>query len=183
MTSQISYAVLGLALAAASPARAQTAIPAPAETVVTVPPSGTLVTQQPLLSAQAETVVTQPMQTIRTVETVRTVRPAHGRARSTVRRQTVTTTRQTIVRRDMAPAQTVVAPAVATTYPLYDAYSQPLYDTVVPAPPPPAGTTPVQSVAPAPLVNPIPQYRYVYEPDRILVIDPNTNIAIQAIPR
>jgi hypothetical protein len=28
-----------------------------------------------------------------------------------------------------------------------------------------------------------PVYRYVYEPDRILVIDPATNIAIQAIPR
>jgi len=26
-------------------------------------------------------------------------------------------------------------------------------------------------------------YRYVYEPDRILVIDPTTNIAVQAIPR
>jgi len=26
-------------------------------------------------------------------------------------------------------------------------------------------------------------YRYVYEPDRILVIDPVTNIAVQAIPR
>jgi hypothetical protein len=30
---------------------------------------------------------------------------------------------------------------------------------------------------------PIPGYRYVYEPDRILVIDPYTNIAVQAIPR
>ena len=29
----------------------------------------------------------------------------------------------------------------------------------------------------------IPVYRYVYEPDRILVVDPATNIAIQAIPR
>jgi len=33
-------------------------------------------------------------------------------------------------------------------------------------------------VAPAPVI-----YRYVYEPDRILVIDPTTNIAVQAIPR
>ena len=46
--------------------------------------------------------------------------------------------------------------------------------------------------AAAPLVGPtapmvagtaLPLYRYVYEPDRILVIDPVTNIAIQAIPR
>jgi hypothetical protein len=29
----------------------------------------------------------------------------------------------------------------------------------------------------------VPVYRYVYEPDRILVVDPVTNIAIQAIPR
>jgi len=31
--------------------------------------------------------------------------------------------------------------------------------------------------------NPIPMYRYVYEMDRILVIDPHTGIAVQAIPR
>jgi hypothetical protein len=29
----------------------------------------------------------------------------------------------------------------------------------------------------------MPAYRYVYEADRILVIDPYTNIAVQAIPR
>jgi hypothetical protein len=28
-----------------------------------------------------------------------------------------------------------------------------------------------------------PAYRYVYEPDRILVIDPTTGIAVQSIPR
>ena len=44
------------------------------------------------------------------------------------------------------------------------------------------------TVAPAPVVAaPIATqpiiYRYVYEPDRILVIDPATNIAVQAIPR
>jgi hypothetical protein len=26
-------------------------------------------------------------------------------------------------------------------------------------------------------------YRYVYEPDRILVIDPNSGVAVQSIPR
>jgi hypothetical protein len=30
---------------------------------------------------------------------------------------------------------------------------------------------------------PVLFYRYVYEPDRILVIDPSTGIAVQAIPR
>jgi hypothetical protein len=29
----------------------------------------------------------------------------------------------------------------------------------------------------------MPAYRYVYEPDRILVIDPVTGIAVQALPR
>jgi hypothetical protein len=29
----------------------------------------------------------------------------------------------------------------------------------------------------------MPTYRYVYEPDRILVIEPSSNIAVQAIPR
>jgi hypothetical protein len=29
----------------------------------------------------------------------------------------------------------------------------------------------------------MPTYRYVYEPDRILVVDPSTNVAVQAIPR
>lgn len=28
-----------------------------------------------------------------------------------------------------------------------------------------------------------PDYQYVYEPDRILVVDPRTGIAIQALPR
>lgn len=193
MRSQISYTVLALALvAAASSANAQTISDQPGAAVVTVPPSGTLITQEPLLSAQAETVVAQPVRTVRTVETVRTVRPAQGRAHSTVRRQVVTTTRQTILRQRVAPAQTVVAPVVAATYsqPLYDEYSQPLYDTVVPAQPPAVGATAVDDrtvVAPPvygmPVVNPIPIYRYVYQLDRILVIDPNTNIAIQAIPR
>jgi hypothetical protein len=33
------------------------------------------------------------------------------------------------------------------------------------------------------VATPMPTYRYVYEPNRILVIDPYTNIAVQAIPR
>jgi hypothetical protein len=48
------------------------------------------------------------------------------------------------------------------------AYSRPLYDVAAPA-----GQSGV----------PLPGYRYVYEADRILVIDPYTNIAVQAIPR
>ena len=59
----------------------------------------------------------------------------------------------------------------------------PLYDVVGPlAAPPPTGVL-AQPVAGDPLLSPIPAYRYVYEPDRILVIDANTGIAVQAIPR
>jgi hypothetical protein len=133
-----------------------------------------------------ETVITQqPVQTVQTIQTTRTIGPA----RST-RRQVVTTRRTITTER--------VAPAVAATYPqpLYDVaapldVAPPLYDTVAPAPPPRAavvGMTPVaEDIAPpvygTPFNTAIPTYRYVYEPDRILVIDPATNIAIQAIPR
>jgi hypothetical protein len=61
-----------------------------------------------------------------------------------------------------------------------------VYD-VAPAVAPAVGPAPVvtaPAVAPAPFVATQPViYRYVYEPDRILVIDPITNIAVQAIPR
>ena len=65
------------------------------------------------------------------------------------------------------------APLVTRTY------APPLYDGVVPAPT--VDNTYINAVPPAGAAIPI--YRYVYEPDRILVIDPATNIAIQAIPR
>ena len=127
-------------------------------------------------AANAQTVITQPMQTVQTTtETVRTVRPAH---REVVTTRTVT--------RQIAPAPTVIARTVPAGPPrLYDtvappatiaadadySYSRPLYDVV---------TSEDQAVAgvATPYI-----YRYVYEPDRILVIDPNTNIAVQALPR
>ena len=65
------------------------------------------------------------------------------------------------------------APVVARTY------APPLYDVVAPAPT--LDDTYINAVPPAGAA--IPVYRYVYEPDRILVVDPVTNIAIQAIPR
>jgi len=87
------------------------------------------------------------------------------------------------------------APAYDYAYraPAYD-YGQPLYDVApAPAPVPPAPvaaapavtTTPVVAApvtAPASATQPV-IYRYVYEPDRILVIDPTTGVAVQAIPR
>jgi hypothetical protein len=76
----------------------------------------------------------------------------------------------------VANAQTVITqqPVVQTAE----------YDVV---PPPPAAVAPP---AVAPIIGqpvgyaaPVPTYRFVYEPDRILVIDNATGIAVQAIPR
>jgi hypothetical protein len=99
----------------------------------------------------------------------------------------VVTTRRTITSERVIPA--VPAPSLAATYPqpLYDV-ATPLYNSVPAASPSLFDTTvPVaDTMAPAysgAVNNPIPTYRYVYEPDRILVIDPATNVAIQAIPR
>jgi hypothetical protein len=159
MRNTISYAAaltaLGLAIAGPTAAKAQT--------VISGQPVETVITQQPVQTVQT------------TTETVRTVRPG---ARPTVRRRVVTTTRQTVVsQRTVAPQPLydVVPPAplVARTY------APPLYDTVAPIPT--VDDTYVNALAPAGAA--IPVYRYVYEPDRILVIDPTTNIAIQAIPR
>jgi hypothetical protein len=165
MRNTISYAValtaLGLGVAAGpTGASAQTVIPdqLPVETVITQ----------------------QPVQTVQTIETVRTVRPG---ARPIVRKRVVTTTRQTVVsQRTVAPQPLYdvapPAPLVTRTYapPLYDT-AAPLYDTAAPA----VDDTYVNAVPPAGAA--VPVYRYVYEPDRILVVDPVTNIAIQAIPR
>jgi hypothetical protein len=173
MRNTISYTAaltaLGLAIAGPTAAKAQTVIPdQPVETVITQ----------------------QPVQTIQTTETVRTVRPG---ARPIVRKRVVTTTRQTVVsQRAVAvqPLYDVVPPAPLATRayapPLYDTVAPPLYDTVAPplydtvAPVPTVDDTYVNALPPGAA---IPVYRYVYEPDRILVVDPVTNIAIQAIPR
>jgi hypothetical protein len=84
-----------------------------------------------------------------------------------------------------APLYGAAAPVPAPAYDYAD-YDAPLYDVasaaaVAPAPvvAAPVAAAPVAApVATAPVI-----YRYVYEPDRILVIDPVTNIAVQAIPR
>ena len=147
----------------------------------------TVANAQTVISGQpVETVITQqPVQTVQTTtETVRTVRPG---ARPTVRKRVVTTTRQTVVSQRVVAPQPLYdvappAPLATRTYapPLYDTVAPPLYDTVAPVPAT-VDDTYVNALAPAGAA--IPVYRYVYEPDRILVIDPATNIAIQAIPR
>jgi len=162
MRNSISYIALA-ALAAGTTA-------ASAQTVIT---RG--ISDQPV-----ETVITQqPVQTVQTTETVRTVQPA---PRSTTRRQVVTTRRITVSER-VVPTRTVTTPAIVDTtvaadpQPLYD--QAPLYDTVA------APSNIDETVVNAPYgpAAAIPAYRYVYEPDRILVIDPTTGIAVQALPR
>ncbi len=173
MRFPVSYTALGLALVAGAPAvHAQTVI-----------------TQGPLLTVPAAAVVSQPVETVQTTETVRTLRPTPSHR---ARRQVVTT--RTVTRR-VIPAQTVIARTVlAAPAPLYDevvpapiaSSPHPLYDEVAapvaPAPGAVVASTPVVEngsvVATEPYI-----YRYVYEPDRILVIDPSTGVAVQSIPR
>ena len=167
MRNTISYAaaLTALGLAAAGPTAAK------AQMVISDQPVETVITQQPVQTVQT------------TTETVRTVRPG---ARPTVRKRVVTTTRQTVVsQRSIAPQPLYdvapPAPLATRTYaqPLYDTVAPPLYDTAAPVPT--VDDTYVNALPAAGTA--IPVYRYVYEPDRILVIDPATNIAIQAIPR
>ena len=188
MRIRIPYAMLGLALVAAAPT-------AHAQTVYMQEPDGTIIVQQPVVPAPT-TVVTQPPQTVRTVTTVRTERP--------IARHRIEVTRQTTVRYSvMPPGRRVIAPTIATVNPappLYDVVApapapvvtdpyddQPIYDTVVQPPAPtvaaPLVTQSVSPVAPEAVSTAAPFYRYIYEPDRILVIDPSTGIAVRAIPR
>jgi hypothetical protein len=81
------------------------------------------------------------------------------------------------------PEYTEVVQAPGNPQPIYPAYPRPIYDVV----PPPAAVAPP---AVAPIIGqpvgyaaPVSAYRFVYEPDRILVIDNATGIAVQAIPR
>jgi hypothetical protein len=153
MRTTVSYIALAFALATGTSA-------ANAQATIT-----RQISDQPV-----ETVITQEP-TVQTTETVRTVRPA---ARSTVRHQVVTTQRTVVSQRVVPAPPPVIDQAVA-------ANPAPLYNYV-----PPVGAAPTVDetmVAQPPLGSTIPVYRYIYEPDRILVIDPNTNIAIQALPR
>ncbi len=174
MKFSLGSTALGLVLAAIASA-------ASAQTVIT-----RQVVDPPLVTVPAATV--QPAQTIRTTETTRTVRPASRAAR----RQIIAT--RTVTRERVIPAPTVVARTVTATRPLYDTvapaavvtssdddYAPGLYDVV---------TTPPVSSAPVVATRVVQDqyttpyfYRYVYEPDRILVIDPNTGVAVQSLPR
>jgi len=200
MRNQISYTVLGLALVAgASTTNAQTVITReitdhPAETVITQQPDLIVVAQEPVVTVPGA-VVTQPVAaaSVETIETVRTVRstiisPRHRivsrhviRSRAANR---VTTTRTTVTERVLPVPAVVAPPAVAAVAPpTYTdvvqgppvapapAYPERLYDVVMPArvvPPPAAPVGGAMFGA----GTAVPTYRYVYEPDRILGIDP-----------
>src|SRR6202012_3616908 len=110
-----------------------------------------------------------------TTETVQTIRPA---ARSA--RHQVVTTKRTVTTTTPAPVATIAAnpQPVYEQAPLYDTVAPPatLDETVLNAQPVGTMTVPVATTA-------APAYRYVYEPDRILVVDPTTGITVQALPR
>ncbi len=210
MRNCIRFTVLGTALiAGASLASAQSVIAnQPVETMIAQQPGSMLIAQEPVAVPPPGVVVMQPAPAtvpLQTVETVRTtVQTTTVRRRNVAGRplRTVTTTRTT-VRERVVPApmvaaapvappvraiaqpgytEVVAAPGVALTHPA------PLYD-VVPgaaaaplASPAPTGVF-AQPVAGGAIVTSVPPYRYIYEPDRILVIDANSGIAVQAIPR
>jgi hypothetical protein len=117
--------------------------------------------------------VVEPLRTVETITTVRTIRPV---ARPHAHRQIVTT--RTTVRRIAANTNSQLLYDYAATAPVVSApysahYSRPLYDVV--------GTPVAQTVGAT--MNVAPLYRYVYQSDRILVVDPGTGVVIQAIPR
>lgn len=190
MRIQIPCTALGLALAVVAPA-------AHAETIVT----------RQIVSQPVETV-----RTVTVTRTVRPVVRRHVVVtRRTVTEQVVPAAPVAAVPGPVAaryprPIYDAVAPAPAVRAP----YPRPVYDVVAPPAPPvvTAYPRPVYNVAaplPAPAVaEPIadetvvapgvpvppdavgpamPTYHYVYEWDRVLVVDDATGIAVQALPR
>ena len=78
-------------------------------------------------------------------------------------------------------------PGVVAAAPVYDELKRGprLYDVATPAAvavQPAVPAAPVLGATTA-VAGPVATYRYVYQPDRILVIDPYTNITVQTIPR
>jgi ABC-type Fe3+-hydroxamate transport system substrate-binding protein len=160
-------------------------------------------------AANAQTVITsQPAQAVTTETTTRTVRtlPPHA-----ARGQVVTT--QTVTQRIVPAPTTVIDRRVAArTYPrpIYDEVvpapavtaPQPVYSDVPPAPLPPAPAVVAAPTYSPPLYDEVIEtrpttvidngsiigaqpymYRYVYQPNGILVVDPATGDVVQTIPR
>lgn len=142
---------------------------------------------QTYITPDATTVAAPATETVQTTETVRTIRPLRPHARQVVTTRTIT--------RQIVPTTTLVTRSVPASQPLYDEAveapiadsPQPLYDTVAAPVDDGAMVAPAYGApaygAPAYGAMAAPTYRYVYEPDRILVIDPTSGIAVQSIPR
>ena len=177
MRNSVIFVGLGVALAAGtSVARAQTV-----ETIVTPAAGPAVVAQAPvavppsgvLLPPASTVAVTAPVETVETVRTVTTTEPRRVHRRAVHPR---TVDRVTTVTRT-----TTVRPGVVAAAPAYDELMRGprLYDVVTPAP---AAAPAVQPAIPAaPVVGAttavaapmaMPAYRYIYQPDRILVVDP-----------
>jgi hypothetical protein len=186
MRNSVIFAGLGVALVAGtSAARAQTVetIVSPAagpavvaQAPVAVPPSGVRLPPAPTVA------VTAPVETVETVRTVTSTEPRRVHRRVVHPR---TVDRVTTITRT-----TTVQPGVVAAAPAYDELMRGprLYDVVTSAPAvaPAAPAIPAAPVLGATAVGApmaMPTYRYIYQPDRILVVDPYTNIAVQAIPR
>ena len=205
MINHISYTALGIALLAGASA-------ANAQTLIADQPGAVIVREQPARTVETVRTV-RTVEPARTMKSHHVARRASAKVVTTTTTRTIVRDRvvrgPTVIApapatySDMAPAPVVadmpysrplydVAPGAglaepAYSRPLYEpAYSRPLYNVAAPvvAPAPFVGAAPAIGAAPAAQSGmPIPGYRYVYEPDRILVIDPYTNIAVQAIPR
>ena len=152
MRNSVIFVGLGVALAAGtSIARAQTV-----ETIVTPAAGPAVVAQAPvavppsgvLLPPASTVAVTAPVETVETVRTVTTTEPRRVHRRAVHPR---TVDRVTTVTRT-----TTMRPGVVAAAPAYDElmHGPRLYDVVTPAP------------------MAMPAYRYIYQPDRILVVDP-----------
>jgi hypothetical protein len=186
MRTYFRYTALGVALmAGTSLAHAQTVFN-----------GATFVAQEPVVAPAPAVVLTQPAPAVatvpmRTVETVRTVRSTTYPGQRIVSRHVVrsrtgdrVTTTVTTVRESVVAAPAITPAVQAITQPAYtEVVRAPrLYDVVTPSP----GAPPAFVAQPGPgttVLTAAPTYRYIYEPDRILVIDVNTGIAVQAIPR
>jgi hypothetical protein len=184
MRNSIIFLSVGAALAAGMPAaQAQTLetviVPQPGGAVIAqgvvpasvVPPPGVVVVAQPAPA------VAVPVRTVETIRTVQTIPRATGRRSARAGSVTRVTTTRT--------ATVATAPAAAAAYDEL-LRGPPLYDVVGPVPGvAPAVAQPVTPVAagPAPIATPAPAYRYVYQPDRILVVDPYTGVAVKVLPR
>ena len=137
---------------------------------------------QTIITPDAATFAAPATEMVQTTETVRTIRPLRRHARQVVTTRTVT--------RQIVPTTTMMTRTVPATQPLYDEAveapiadsPQPLYDTVAAPVDGGAFAAPAYG-APAYGAMAAPAYRYVYEPDQILVIDPTSGIAVQSIPR